>query len=151
MLGLLLRTALLNDKLIQTKFLCSALKDLLLDGILSDKAEDHDLLRLTNTMCTIHGLKIRLWIPIAIKEHNNIGSCQIDAETTSTGCEQEEELLGAWLVVLIDCRNTVFVCRRPVDTAVLISSHDTVILQDIQYTTHLGENKHSSCLAPACA
>jgi len=48
----LLLPALLDDQLIQPQLVCSAL----LDTVLCDEAEDVHLLRLSNTMSTIHGL-----------------------------------------------------------------------------------------------
>lgn len=60
--GLLLST-LLNDKLVKTKFLRGALEHTLLDTALRNEAEHIDLLRLSDSVGTVHSLQVGLWIP----------------------------------------------------------------------------------------
>jgi len=59
----LLLSTLLDDQLIQTQFLCSTLEHTLFDAVLSDEAEDINLLRLADAMSAIHCLQISLRIP----------------------------------------------------------------------------------------
>lgn len=57
--------------------------------------------------------------PIAVKEDDNIGRDEVDAETSSAGREEEGELIRVRGVVLVDGSNTVLVGSASVDTAVL--------------------------------
>lgn len=59
---------------------------------LCDEAEDINLLLLTDTMGTILGLQINLGVPVTIVQDDNIGSDQVDTETSSAGGQQENEL-----------------------------------------------------------
>ena len=59
------------------------------------------------------------YAPVAIVKHDDVRGRQVDTESTSTGSEQEDELLAARLVVLVDGNDTVFVCSATIDTTVL--------------------------------
>lgn len=61
--GLLLST-LLNDKLIKTKLLRGALEHALLDTALRNEAENIHLLRLSDSVSTVHSLQVGLGIPV---------------------------------------------------------------------------------------
>lgn len=123
--------------------------------------EDVDLLRLTDSMSTIHGLKIGLRIPIAVVQNDNIGCGQVDTQTSGARREQEDELVTARTVVLVDGDNSFVMCRATVNTTICcggpkvrswtpaktetrtISSEKTIILENVENTTHLTENENA--------
>ena len=70
---LLLGTTLLDHQLIQSKLLRRTFENLLLDGVLRDEPEDDDLLGLADPMSSIHGLQIRLWVPVAVVQDDDVG------------------------------------------------------------------------------
>ena len=59
----LLLSTLLNDELIKTELLRSALEHALLDTVLRNEAEHVHLLRLSDPVSTIHRLQVSLGIP----------------------------------------------------------------------------------------
>ena len=59
----LLLSTLLNDELVKTKLLRSTLKHTLLDTALRNEAEHIHLLRLTDSVSSVHSLQVGLWIP----------------------------------------------------------------------------------------
>lgn len=69
-------------------------------------------------MRTVHGLKISLWIPVAVVQHDDIGRRQIDTETTSASRQKKDELLAPWPVVIVDGGNTIFMGGATIDAAV---------------------------------
>ena len=73
---------------------------------------------MANTMGTILRLEIGVRIPITVVQDDNIGRGQVDTETSSTRREQENKLLAAGSVILVDSDDTVLVSRSTVDTAV---------------------------------
>jgi len=88
----------------------SVLQHPLLDAVRSDEPEHIHLLCLSDPVCPIHSLQIRLWIPkashalvmrlicvtlhvpVAVVENDDIGSGQIDTEASSASCEQERKM-----------------------------------------------------------
>jgi hypothetical protein len=58
------------------------------------------------------------YVPIAVVQEDDTGSRQSDAEATGTRCQQEDELVAAGLVILVDTRDTIVLCSRTVDTTV---------------------------------
>ena len=61
-----LRPSLLNDQLIQPQLLRRPLEHALLDTAFGDEPEHVDLLRLTDTVSAIHGLKVGLRVPVGV-------------------------------------------------------------------------------------
>ena len=135
---LYLLSPLLDDELIKTQLLCGTLLHTLLDTVLSNEAEYVDLLGLANTVCSVHCLQIRLWIPkayvsmrvswvpinnipVAIVQNNDVSRREVDAQTTSACSEQENELVTFRFVVLVDGGDAVFVGSSSIDTAVFLT------------------------------
>lgn len=59
----LLRSTLLDDQLVKLELLRGPLEDALFDGILGDEPEHVDLLGLTDTVGSVHGLQVGLRVP----------------------------------------------------------------------------------------
>jgi len=60
---------------------------------------------ITSVWCvhdTDHGLQVNLWVPVRVKENDNVGRGQVDAKTTSTCTQHEDKLAAARRVVLVD-------------------------------------------------
>ena len=53
-------------------------------------------------------LKIHLWIPVAVIQNDDICSVQIDAQATCSCRQEEDELLAAFPVVVINLVLSVF-------------------------------------------
>ena len=108
-------------------------------------------------------------IPIAVKEHDNVGRDQVDPETSCSGRQQEDELVAPGLVVFVDGLGSSVVIGSSIDTAVLccrrkhpcqrwrsvwlepehrltVSSELAVVFQDVQHSTHLRENQDTRTL-----
>ena len=58
-----------------------------------------DLLLLADPMCSVHCLQIHLGIPVGVIEDDDVGGVQIDAETSGTGRQHEDELLRVFRIV----------------------------------------------------
>jgi hypothetical protein len=58
------------------------------------------------------------YVPIAVVQDDDIGSRQIDAEATTTCCQQEDELVAAGFFIFVDTRDTIVVCSPTVNTTV---------------------------------
>jgi hypothetical protein len=87
-------------------------------------------------MCTIHGLKVGLWIPkstwfqqaatqhsppfipIAIIKNDDIGRHKVDTQAARSRCEQENKLLAPRPVVLVDGIDPILVRGATVDPTV---------------------------------
>jgi hypothetical protein len=129
--------------------LSSTFQNLLLDGVLRYESEDVNLLRLTDTMSTIHSLQIGLRVPrieksycetdqrgqeesgagrmsspVRVVENDNIGRDQVDTETSSTSSEQEDEFFGSRLIVSVDLFHTIFVSSSSVESTVFCEGRD---------------------------
>ena len=59
----LLLSTLLNDELVKMKLLRSALEHTLLDTALGNETKYIHLLRLSDSVSTVHSLQVGLWIP----------------------------------------------------------------------------------------
>jgi hypothetical protein len=57
--------------------------------------------------------------PIAIVQHDYIGSRKVNSQPTGPRREEENELFAPIFIVLVNRSDTVFVCGSSVDTAVL--------------------------------
>jgi hypothetical protein len=136
----LLRSTLLDDQLIKLELLRGPLEDTLLDGILGDEPEHVDLLSLTDSVGSVHGLQVGLRVPsersarslagglfahspVRVEEHNNVGCDEVDTQTTRTSREEEDKLLAARSVVVVNGSDTVLVRRVTVNAAVLLRRH----------------------------
>ena len=113
-----LRPTLLDDQLIKLQFLRGPIQDSLFDRILCDEPKYIDLLGLTNSVRSVHGLQIGLGIPITVKQDDDVGCDEVDTETTGSGREQENKLFTLWRIVVVDGRNTGLVIGTTIDTAV---------------------------------
>jgi len=60
---------------------------------------------ITSVWCvcdTNHGLQVNLWVPVRVKENDNVGRGQVDAQTTRACTQHEDKLAAARRVVLVD-------------------------------------------------
>ena len=53
---------------------------------------------------TYHGLKVDLWVPVAIVEDDDVGGAEIDSQAASACRQHEDELARVRRVVLINRR-----------------------------------------------
>lgn len=52
------------------------------------------LVLLADTMGAILGLQILVWVPIRVEDDDSVGRLQVEAETSGTRGQQEEEVLA---------------------------------------------------------
>jgi len=43
-----------------------------------------------------------LWVPVGVEQNDDVGSCKVDAETTGTSTQHEDELGAARSIVVVD-------------------------------------------------
>lgn len=104
---------------------------------LSDESENVNLLRLSNSVSTIHSLKIGLRVPtrrrtsarsprrkksddepVGIVENDDIGGSEINSESSGSSGEEEHKLLRVRFVVRIDRFHSFFVSGSSVESTV---------------------------------
>lgn len=56
--------------------------------------------------------------PITIIENDNVRSRQVNTKTSSAGSQQKDELFAIWLIVLVDCDDSVVMRSATVNSAV---------------------------------
>lgn len=61
-------------------------------GVTSNEAVDHDLVCLTDPVGTTEGLDVVVGVPVRVVNNDSVRCCQIDAQTPSTGRQQEGKL-----------------------------------------------------------
>ena len=124
-----------------------------IDRVDGQKTVNRNRTVLTDAMATVHGLRILVRVPIGVENDARVGRGEVDAQTTSTGTQQEDEvsvvgivsrpslsgrLLGVEDVhlplAIIDLGTTV-------NTAVLPLAEEKVILNNIQEGRHLTEDE----------
>jgi hypothetical protein len=49
-----------------------------------------------------HGLQIVLRVPVRVEDNDSVGGFEVDAETTSTGREKEDEVRRVGRVEMLD-------------------------------------------------
>ena len=113
------KATLLDDQLVQSQLDLGAFHDLLFDRVLRDEAEYAHLLLLTDTMGAIHGLQIHLRVPVGIEQNDHVSRGQVDAQTTGTSRQHEDELGTAGFVVLGNLAVAILVRSATIQAAVL--------------------------------
>lgn len=48
-----------------------------------------------------------VWVPVAVKDDDSVGSLQVEAEAPGSGAEQEDEVLRSFLVKFLQQRRSV--------------------------------------------
>ena len=64
---------------------------------------------------------VKKTLPITIVEYHNVGSGQIDTQTSSTRRKKEDELFTIGFVILVNSHNSIFVRCTTIDSAVFCS------------------------------
>ena len=143
-LELLLRVveaALLDDHRVELELLLRALDDLLLDRVRGHEAVDVDGLLLADAVGPVHGLQVRLGVPVRVVEHDRVRGLQVDAEAARARRQQEDELVAVRRVVGLDEVVALLVGRVAVDAAVLVVAHGHEVLEDVEERRHLAEDE----------
>merc|ERR1719164_402344 len=90
---LVYKSALLNDNVVQFEFHLGAFDNSFFDCLFCDEPEDLYSFLLTNSVSSVHGLQVHLRIPIGVENDDNVRGHQIDAQTSSSGAQNENELV----------------------------------------------------------
>lgn len=133
--------------MVDLQFAGSALHYLFFDGALCDETVDDHLFSLPNPVRTIHGLKIDLRVPVTVEENNDVSFMQVDAQTTCSGGEDKNLLVGGWRLEVFNPDLTVVSSGLAVDAAVLVAAIPQEVVQYIEQSRHLAENKDFKVLS----
>ena len=94
---LLSGSLLLDDETVPFEFDHLPLDDLFLDCVLGDKSVYFDEFGLADAVGSVHGLKIHLRVEIAIVEDYSVGCRQVDAQSSCSRAEEEDEMLVSFV------------------------------------------------------
>ena len=75
------------------------LNDTLVDRALRDQSVDGDLARLTQTVGTVHCLRVVGRVPVMVVEDDGVRGSEVDTQTTSAGTEDENENIGPMTII----------------------------------------------------
>jgi hypothetical protein len=73
-------------------------------------------------MGTVDCLQVNLGIPITVENYHDVGSMQINSESTCSSRENEYLLLRLWILEIIDTGFSVVSRSLPVDPAIFVFS-----------------------------
>jgi hypothetical protein len=93
-------------------------------------------------MSPIHGLQIRLWIPITVIKNDCICSHQVDAQAARPRAEEKNEGVAVLLGELLDLLVPRLHRSVAVDPVVFELTQVQVVFHYVQDPSHLGEKKH---------
>ena len=92
-------------------------------------------------MSSIHGLQVHLRVPVTVVEHHGVGSHEIEAQTSSSGRDQEDELVSVLGSEIIDLRLSVIQLSVAIKSAILVVSEAAVVLEDIKHRREAREDE----------
>jgi len=84
-----------------------------------------------------------MWIPIRVKDNNRIGLLQIQAQTTSSGREQEAENIRVLSMESLQHVAALISLGAAVQSQVLYALVVEVVLHDSHQTRHLAKHEHT--------
>ncbi|KAF7456231.1 hypothetical protein HWI79_3231 [Cryptosporidium felis] len=99
--ALALESALLDDRKVQLKLEVRPLDYLLFYGVFMAESEDEDGLFLADPVGPVHGLEVRLGVPVRVIENHDVGSGQVNPQ--ASGSVREASNVA---VVLQDIQNS---------------------------------------------
>ena len=125
-----------NDDALHLFLLQRTLTDPFFNCVARDESVHRDLSCLTQSVRSVHGLRVNGRVPIGVVEYDRVCGSQVDTKTTSTGRQQEHEDFRP----LLEVRNrvpTILQLRASVQAAVLVVPVRQVLLHEIDHTSHL--------------
>ncbi len=128
---------LLDDQIVPFEFDGLSLNDFFLNSIFSDEPVDIDWVFLADSMSSIHGLEIHLWVPVAVVNDDCVGAGQVDTQTTGSCGEQEDEFAAIFSHELFDLLVSGSHVSGAINSAILMGSEVTEVLQDVEDHGHL--------------
>ncbi len=127
----------LDDQIVPFEFDGLSLNDFFLNSVFSDEPVNIDWVFLPNSMSSIHGLKIHLWVPIAVVNDDSVGAGQVDSQTTGSCGEQEDKFAAVFFHKLFNLLVSCSHVSRTIDSAIFIGPEVAEIFQDIEDHGHL--------------
>ena len=108
----------------------------------SDESVDIDLVFLTDSVGSVHGLQIHLRVEIAVVDNNSISCCQIDTQSSSSS--RQKKYVFLWIIghERLDLCVSRGHIGRAIDSAIVVHSVIAVIFEDIQNHGHLWKYKY---------
>mmetsp|Transcript_40485 Transcript_40485/g.61745 ORF Transcript_40485/g.61745 Transcript_40485/m.61745 type:complete len:265 (-) Transcript_40485:1912-2706(-) len=122
----------LHDQVIDLQLASRPLDDLLFDRFLGYEPVDDNVSLLADSMGSVDCLQVHLRVPVGIEDYNHIGRMQINSNSSSPGRQNEELLVGVFLLEVFDARVSLSSRGLAIDTAVLVASNTQAIIEDVQ-------------------
>lgn len=133
----------LDEKLVQVHFERGFLKNSFFDRSVSNESENDHFLFLTDSVCSVLGLKIHLWVPIRVKDDDSISSLQVKTQTTGSGTQEENIVFGVWFIEKCHSVSSVIGLGATIKPQMFDSLVVEINLHDIHQMGHLSEDQHS--------
>ena len=130
----------LHNKVINFEFLCRSFYYFFFDWIFSDQSVDYNLFFLSNSMCSVNSLQVNLWVPIWIKDDNDISTMKVNTESSCSCWQNEQLFIWALSLKIIDALLTVRARCLSINSAILIPSEAKEIIQNVKQASHLTED-----------
>ena len=127
----LIKLALLHDKMIYSELSGSPFYDLLLHWLLSYESVYDDLAFLADSMGSVDSLQVNLWVPIWVKNNDNVCLMEVDTYTTGPCRKNEDLLLTIWVLKVINPNVSLMSRRLTINTTVSMSTDSQEIIKNI--------------------
>lgn len=115
--------AALHNEVINLQLASSPLDDLLFNRLLSNKSVDNNLPLLADSVGPVNGLQVNLGIPVRVKKDHDVGLVEVDADTASSGREDEDLFLALRVLKVINTEITLVSWSLPIDSAVFVATN----------------------------
>ena len=64
------------------------------------------------------------FLPVTVVQNDDVGRGKVDAQTTSTRCQQEDKFLATRFVILVNRGNTILVSSTTVNSTIFYQKKD---------------------------
>mmetsp|Transcript_54149 Transcript_54149/g.99031 ORF Transcript_54149/g.99031 Transcript_54149/m.99031 type:complete len:247 (-) Transcript_54149:1132-1872(-) len=131
-----------DHQILHFQLLLLPVQQLLFHAPLLNELVNCNLAVLTNPMCSVNSLMVDMWVPILIKEHDVVGTCEINAKSPSARADQVHEVI---LVLAVEVAHVQFPqhpARVPVETQTSPTTKIAKLLQNVKRRAELREDEN---------
>lgn len=132
-----LKRTLCHDHVVDLKFAGSSLHDLFFYGLLSDKSINYHVFRLAYSVRSVNSLQIDLWVPVRVKNDDNVCLMKVDSEAARSCGKNEDFLVTLRVLEVLDPVVTVKGRGLTVNSAVLVAAVSKEVVKDVEQPSHL--------------